>query len=205
MTCAATLNLEICKGATFTRVLRWESSTVLFRAITGITKAAPPVITAVGHGLPDGWRAAITGVLGMTQINAANNPPKNAQYVKAKILTADTVSLSAVDASSFSTYTSGGVLRYNQPVDLAGYTARVHFRDSVASATILLALTTENAGILLDNVLKTITMTISATATAAITWTAAVYDGLELVSPGPDGVVTRLLKGAVSVDEEGTR
>ena len=203
MSCAATHNLEICKGATFTKVLRWESSTIVYKPITGITKAAPPVVTAVGHGVPDGWRVAITNVAGMTELNAANNPPKNSQYIKSKLLSSDTVSLPAIDASGYSTYTSGGVLRYNQPIDLAGYTARVHFRDSVSAATILLALTTENGGILLDNVLKTITMTVSATNTALITWTAAVYDGLEMVSAG--GVVARILKGTVAVDEEGTR
>lgn len=202
MSCAAKLNLEICKGATFSKVLRWESSTVVFKAITGITKAAPPVITAVGHGVPNGWRVAITGVLGMTQINAENNPPKNAQYVKSKLLTVDTVSLPSIDASVYSSYTSGGILRYNQPVDLAGYTARMHIRASQGAAATLLDLTTENSRIALDNTLKTITLTLLATVTAAITWTAGIYD-LELVSAG--GVVTRLLEGAVSVHEEVTR
>ena len=202
MTCAGKVDLEICKGATFSKVLRWESATVVFKPITGITKAAPPVVTAIGHGAPDGWRVAITGVLGMTQINAANNPPKNSQYVKAKLLTADTVSLNAVDASSFSSYTSGGILRYNQPVDLAGYTARMHIRASQAASVTLLELTTENSRIALDNTLKTITLSLLASVTAAITWTTGVYD-LELVSAG--GVVSRLLEGAVNIHQEVTR
>lgn len=195
-------NLRIYKGSTFSKVLRWESGTVVYVAIQGITKAPPPVITATAHGVPDGWRVAITGVLGMTQINAANNPPKNSQYRKSRLLTANTIDLPSIDASSYSTYTSGGILRYNYPVDLAGYTARMHVRGSAGASTTLLELTTENSRIELNNTLKTITLTILATVTAAITWTAGVYD-LELVSAG--GVVTRLVEGAVSVSEEVTR
>lgn len=196
------LDLAICKGATFSKVLRWESSTVVYKTISGITKAAPPVITATSHGAPDGWRVAVTGVLGMTQINAANNPPKNSQYKKATLLSSSTVSLPSIDASGFSTYTSGGILRYNLPIDLSGYTARMHIRAAQAATATLLELTTENSRIALDNTLKTITLTLTATVTAAIDWTAGVYD-LELVSAG--GVVTRLLEGAVSVSEEVTR
>lgn len=201
MTCAAKLNIEICKGTTFLKVLRWESATVVFKPITGITKAAPPVVTATAYGAPDGWRVAVTGVLGMTQINAANNPPKNSQYVKSKLLTANTLELNGVDASGYSAYTSGGILRYNQPVDLASYTARMQIRASQSASVFLLELTSPS-GIALDNTLKTITLTITAAVTAAVTWTAGVYD-LEMVSPG--GVVTRLLEGAVSVVEEVTR
>ncbi|MGH9892810.1 MAG: hypothetical protein ACREA0_12630 [bacterium] len=117
-------------------------------------------------------------------------------------MTANTVELGSIDASGFSTYTSGGILRYNQPTDLAGYTARMHIRATQSAATTLIELTTANSRIALDNVLKTITLTISATDTAAITWTAGVYD-LEMVSAG--GVVTRLLEGSVSISEEVTR
>lgn len=202
MSCAGKQKLEICKGATYLNVLRWESATCVFRTITGITKAAPPVISATGHGVPDGWRVAVTNVLGMTQINAADNPPKTNQYVKSQLITADTLSLKCVDASGFGTYTSGGILRYNLPVDLAGYTARMQVRASQSDAVILLELTTANGGIVIDNILKTITITITATATAAFTFTGGVYD-LEMVAPG--GVVTRLLEGSVVIGEEVTR
>lgn len=202
MTCAAALDIEICKGATLSKTLRWESGTVVFKTISGITKAAPPVVTATAHGAPNGWRVAITNVKGMTQINAANNPPKNNQYHKAANVAANTLELSGVDATGFGTYTSGGILRYNQPVDLTSYTARMQIRATKSAATFLLELTTANGRIALDNTLKTITLTVSATDTAAITWTSGVYD-LELVSPG--GVVTRLVEGAVTVSEEATK
>lgn len=200
--CTATLDLQICLGTTFSRVFRWESGTVIFKVITGITKAAPPIITAIGHGIPDGWRIAITNVLGMPELNAPNNPPKNSQYQKATLLSANTVAVTGVDATGFGAYISGGILWYNQPTDLAGYIARMQIREAVDSASVLLELTSTAGDIVLDNVLKTITLTIDAVDTAALTFTAGVYD-LEMVSPG--GVVTRLLEGAVSVIGEVTR
>ena len=49
-------DLVFKKGETFSRIVRWEADTFAYKAITGITKAAPAVVTAVGHGVPDGWR-----------------------------------------------------------------------------------------------------------------------------------------------------
>jgi hypothetical protein len=57
-------------------------------------------------------------------------------------------------------------------------------------------------GIALDDTVKTILLTISATDTAALTFLAGVYD-LELVSGS--GVVTQILKGNITVDTEVTR
>jgi hypothetical protein len=88
------------------------------------------------------------------------------------------------------------------PVNLTGCTARMHIREELETPTVLLELTTENGGITLGGVAGTITLNISATATALITWTAAVYD-LELIFA--DSTVRRLLAGGVSVSPEITR
>jgi nicotinate-nucleotide pyrophosphorylase len=66
--------------------------------------------------------------------------------------------------------------------------------------TVLLTLTTENGGITLDNVAKTITLFIDAATTAALTWKTGVYD-LEMVS-GAD--VTELYSGKITVTFEVT-
>lgn len=85
-------------------------------------------------------------------------------------------------------------------MDLTGYTARLAVKDKIGG-TVLLSLTTENGGIAIDNVAKTITLTIAATATDDFTWTRGVYD-LELISPA--GVVTALISGKVTVTKEVT-
>lgn len=89
------------------------------------------------------------------------------------------------------------------PVDLTGYSARMQARQTYASATTVLNLTSAGGNIALGGTAGTVVVTISATATAALTapW-AGVYD-LELVSAG--GVVTRLLEGSARVTPEVTR
>lgn len=192
--------LTILQGKTFELPVLWETEPVVYKPITGISAAAPAVVTCVGHGVPDGWRVAIVSAKGMTQINALNTPPKDKDYVIAKVLSADSLELNTVNAAEFKAWTSGGYVQYNTPKDLAGYIARMDIMDK-AGGTVLLALTTENAGIVIDNVTKTITLNISATDTAAITWKKAVYD-LELEST--TGVVTSLLFGTVVVTKEVT-
>jgi hypothetical protein len=200
MTCAANYDVTICKGKTFNHVLRWSSSEYVYKVITSITQAAPAVITAVGHGVPEGWPVAVTAVKGMLQINAKNAPPLPHEYTAATVLSTDTIGLNAVNAALFKPYTSGGVLQYRTPVDLSGYTARMSIKDRTGG-TELLRLDTTNGRIELDNTAKTITLTIDADDTADIDWRRGVYD-LELVSAG--GVVSALLAGIVTVTEEVT-
>jgi hypothetical protein len=88
------------------------------------------------------------------------------------------------------------------PVNLTGYTARMHVRKTHASDTAVLTLTTENGGITLGGALGTIAILATATQTATITIKSGVYD-LELVSGG--GTVTRLLEGSVTITPEVTR
>lgn len=190
----------IAKGKTFARVLRWESAPIVYKPISNITQTAPAVVTATGHGIPNGWRVAITCVKGMTQINAATEPPKDKDYHTATVLTADTVEFNDINAACFKPYVSGGYLQYNTPVDLAGYSARMSIKDKVGG-TELFRLDTTNTRILLDNTAKTITLTISATDTAALTFKKGVFD-LEMESAG--GVVTLLLSGDIVVADEVT-
>ncbi len=89
----------------------------------------------------------------------------------------------------------------NALVNLTGYTARMMIRETIDATSAFITLTTENGGITLGGSAGTITLAISATATAAITQSSGVYD-LELVS---GSTVTRLLAGSVNIDKEVTR
>jgi hypothetical protein len=169
------LNFKVYQGSTFRQVLRWESSAKTYVPITAISKTAPVVVTAVAHGAPLGWRARVAGVAGMKEINDT----ENYRLITAK--TADTVTFNEINAANYATYTSGGILEYNTPVDLTGYTARMQLRSTLDSSTVIQELTTANGGILIDNVYKTITVVLTAAQTAALTFSSAVYS-LELVS-----------------------
>ena len=87
------------------------------------------------------------------------------------------------------------------PVNLTGFIARMHMRETLEADDPFLTLTTENGGITLGGVAGTIQLLASATQTTAITATSGVYD-VELVSGAN---VTRLLEGLVIISPEVTR
>lgn len=200
---AKTVNFTIRQGETWRRIVRWEQGEFVYKPITGITKAAPAVLTVTGHGLVDGWRGAISNVVGMTEINAKNEPPLDPdEYYKLTVNDANTIEINALNTLGFKPYTSGGILRYRPPVDLDGFTARMSFRKKIKDSVSLFDLTTDNGRIALDNVEKTITLLIQDEDTAEFGFTSAVYD-LELVSSG--GEVSILLSGQISVVKNVTR
>lgn len=192
-------NFTILQGDTFTRVVRWETLPFIYKAITGITQAAPVVVTAVGHDLKTGWRAAVVSVRGMKEINAEHSPPRDSEFNQVTVPDADHVSFNMINSSDFDAYTSGGYLQYYTPVSLAGFTARMTIKDR-KGGNVLLTLVSPT-DIALDDTAHTITITITATATAALTWTKGVYD-LELVSGA--GAVTKLYTGSITVSKEVT-
>lgn len=192
--------LDIRQGSTFIFVFRWETTPIVYKPITAVVAQAPVRITAPMHGLPTGWRAAVVSVLGMTHLNAKNVPPRSSDYYPVTIIDANTVELNAVNAAGFSAYISGGYLQFNTPVDLTAYTARMKVKDRIGGTT-LLELTTANAGIAIDEAAKTITLTVTAAASEALTFTRGVYD-LEMVSP--TGIVTAIAQGDFKVSKEVT-
>lgn len=195
-------DLEIHKGSTVTRIVRWAALPYVYTPITAITKAAPAVVTAAGHGLKTGWPAAVVSPGGMRQIKAKRSPPSESDMHRVTVVDANRVSFNDIDSTNFTTYTSGGSLVSYTPVDLAGYTARMMVRSTAeATGDPLLSLVSPT-DIVLDNTEHTITVTIDATTTAAITWEDGVYD-LELVSA--TGVVTKVLSGNVTAINEVTR
>lgn len=91
----------------------------------------------------------------------------------------------------------------NTPVNLTGYTAKLQIREKPEAVNPLIELSTENGGIIFSLVeVGTFTLTISSTATTAITWNTGVYD---LLMIAPDLTVTRLIEGRVTVSKGVTR
>lgn len=195
MTAPVKLNFKMYQGSTFKEVLRRETSTKVYKSITGITKAAPMVVTAVDHGIPVGWRTKITNVVGMTDVNSAD------EYHTVTDTTSNTITINAVNSLGYKDYISGGVLEYNQPYDLTGVTARMQLRGKITDTDYIVELTTENGGIVIDTALKTITIIVSATATAAFTFSSAVYS-MELVK-GTE--VIPFITGNITLEKEVTR
>lgn len=205
-----TYNFTIKKGATHVSTLRWEDpADIRYAPISAITKTAPVVITAVGHGLPDRWRVAVQSVKGMTELNAKASPPALTDYRVGVVVDVDNIKFVEINALDFTAYASGGVLVYNAPIDLTGFTARMQMRPEIDSpdTELIDTLTSTDVrlpehGILIDPVNFTIEIRLGEVETADYTFETAVYD-LEMVSP--DGVVTRLVEGKITTDPEVTR
>jgi hypothetical protein len=196
MSAPGRLHFKIYQGSTFNEIIRWETLLKTYVTITGITKAAPVVITATAHGIPVEWRVKLGNIVGMTELNSSET------YHQVTSTTTDTITLNAVNTLAYKSYVSGGVLEYNTPVNLSGYTARMQIHNKVDSTSSIIELTTENSGIILDNINKTILLKMSASDTSAFNFINAVYS-LELVSSA--GQVTTLISGNVTLVKEVTR
>lgn len=97
----------------------------------------------------------------------------------------------------FQYQTSAGV-----PITLTNYTARMQARPTVSSAVTVMDCTTANGQLVVTANTGTVTLSLTATQSAALDFQTAVYD-LEIVSP--TGVVTRLVEGTVTLSREVTR
>lgn len=189
-------SFKIYQGSTFNEVLRCESSKKIYKPITNITQSAPVVVSVANHGVKDGQRVKITNVGGMIEINSTE------VYHLATVLTVGTIELNNINSIDFKAYTSGGILEYNEPVDLTGCTARMQIREKIDSTTFIKELTTENGGINIDASTSKITIYISAVDTASFEFGSAVYS-LELVYL--DGTVKPLMNGTLTLVKEVTR
>lgn len=192
-----TLELLIPQGKTFSKVFRRASKPFVYAAIASITQGAPARIgTAAPHGLPHGWPVAVVSVKGMRQINAQNDPPASDDYRRCSVVDASTVEFNEVNSADFSAYTSGGFLQFLTPVDLTNCQVRMTVRDRIGGTVLLQKDSSTLGGFVLDNTAKTITFTLTAAETAALTWVRGVYE-IEFVSAGT--VVTVLARGTVTV------
>lgn len=196
----ARINFKVYQGSTFQEVLRWESATKTYATISAISKAAPCVIT-VNSGQPTppvNWRVRVTGVSGMKEINQLSD----SDYYLTSAISSNNITINTINSAAYTTYTSGGIIEWNTPVPLAGYTAKMQIREAIDSSTVILELTTANGGIVIDTTNYTIGINMTSTQTAAFTFINAVYS-LELTNVG--GAVQTFVNGNLSLVPEVTR
>lgn len=210
---SVTTDLTIKQGKTFTLIIRAENKDVIVRkAITAISLASgAPRLTVVAHGLTNGWRAAVTRVLGMKQINADNYPWKDADMRPVTVIDANTIEFNGVtpcdeQGREWDAYTSGGFVEFYQPIDLTGKTARMKIRAKANKDSTLLASSDvadtplDVLTLAVDTAAKTIKLTVKATDTDDFAWKAGYHD-VELVGPTADDVL-ELAAGSVAVSKE---
>ena len=195
----AKLSYKIYQGSTFTETLRWESETKAYMPISAITQAAPCVITTTStHTVPINWRVRVTGVTGMKDIN--NIADDTYYLVTGK--TSNTVTLNQVNSAAYAAYTSGGILSWNLPVPLTGYSALMQIRETLESTTVIAELSTANNRIVIDPINYTISINLPATLTATFNFDSAVYS-MELTDAQSN--VFQFVNGNISLVKEVTR
>jgi hypothetical protein len=193
------INYKIYQGSTFQEIYRWESQTKVYVPIQTISKSAPCVVTTTtAHNLPVGWRFRVVGAGGMKEVNSQGE----STYLATQT-TSNTITINQTNSLSFTAFTSGGVVEYNQPVPLGSYSARMQIRETVDSPDVLYSGTSVNSNhLVLDTVLNTIEVNIPAAVTQAFDFTTAVYS-IELYEPG--GLVIPFLTGNLTLVPEVTR
>lgn len=195
----AKISYKIYQGSTFTETLRWESETKAYMAISNISQSAPCVINTVAtHSVPINWRVRVTGVNGMKDINTISDDA----YYLVTGKTTNTVTLNQVNSAAYAAYTSGGILSWNMPVPLTGYTALMQIRETLESEVVIAELSTSNGGIAIDPINYTITMSLTSAITSTFNFDSAVYS-MELTDG--QGNVFQFLNGSISLVKEVTR
>jgi hypothetical protein len=194
VSCCETKDFCIGSGETFHPVIRWGTTTLASVPITGISQAAPVVVTAVAHGMPNGWSCAVVAAQGVYPINALNYPPRSSDWRKGTVLTADTVQLNAVSSADAVAYKSGGFLVYPTPAVLTGVSVAMTIYDNPGlTGTPLATLTSPAGGVTIDTAGMTINPLLQ---TARLTWSTGYYI---VDATDGNGVVTQLMTGVLTI------
>jgi hypothetical protein len=187
---ATKIDFKIKEGVTFRETLRWESATKVYKPISLIENTAPVRVRAVGHGLTNGWRVLLTGFEGVDGLSRKD-------YYQVSNVTTDTFEINSVNATSLSQYIAKGTVEYNQPINLAGYTAIMQIRSPDENGSLILELTTENGGIVITPAENKIDILVSAAQTSTLSFDKAVY-GLNLIS-GTE--VVNFVNGSITLEQ----
>jgi hypothetical protein len=190
-------DIQVLRGVTWASVLQWLAENQVHKPITGVTIGLPTMVTAPAHGIAGTNRFPvwITGVQGPRALNTADYQCAQTRWVT--VDDADTVAVD-FDSGSLTPYVTGGVLTYNPPIDLTGWTASLAIYTAVGEATPLLTLDNgSNGGITLDalgNIARTLTAEQSTVLGLLNGW-----HKMELTDA--TGAVTRVSEGAFAVTD----
>lgn len=188
------LEITIRRGATAKIPIRIESGLVTYVPITSISKGAPVLVEATAHGLVEGWRAAVTGAVGMTELNSTNNPPENIDLRPVSLVDQDNIKFINLSSAGYRrAHVAGtGYLAYYKPVDLSQYAgARMECKDRVGGNRLALfatagALTDPLDGELeIDNVSKILWLSLTSSVTTIFEFSKCVFD-IELIRTNGD-------------------
>lgn len=181
--------MHIIKGDMYRDELQWATEECVL-VVAAVIPGAPVRFAAPSHGLVDDWPVVIE----------SNRQFSDKDSYAVKVIDSDTLELPSVNGIDFKP--GQAVIRYQKPVDMAGYGVRMTIKDKVGGA-VLLSSATGDIALTIDNTAKKIHRTVGAGITAAITWKRGTYDVEMYVIADPDDV-TKIDADEVTVGTEVT-
>jgi hypothetical protein len=175
------------RGETTDIPIRVEQSGIAHARIAALIVAAPLRVTAPGHGIPDGWRAAIVNARGVGGINARHDPPGDADLRRVRRIDADTLEFPGVNGYGMSGRHAPGTgqIAFYPPLDLGEFSgARMEVKDAPGGRALAIFATPgalandeELAGRLeIDAAGSTIWLRLTATQTEALAFSTGFFD-----------------------------
>jgi hypothetical protein len=129
----------------------------------------------------------------MTAINAANDPPKDKDYLPVSVIDADTLEFNSINAAGYPALVAGsGVLMAKTPVDLTGAAVTMQVRDDTGA----LLFTTTHAQVSYDPISSSINIRIEGAVVETWAFDSATY-AIEAVFQ--DGTVSEFVSGTLTV------
>ena len=179
---------KVVPGTTVSFTYRWGANPFIYLDVS-ISRLTPLRLTATGHGIPDGWSVAIAEFDGISSLQAESWPPGGCDFRPIRAVDANTIEFNTIDAARLSGAAVGdaGVIAYETPVDLSGYTG-VMTIDGVASPI----------SAVLDNTAKTITVTVPVSTTETFSVGTSMSFSLKMTAT-VGGAVTQLDFGTIEV------
>ena len=179
------LTLTIRKGSAENIPIRLEQSAWSYATISAVSQTAPLRISALAHGIPDGWRVAIMNVKAVGDFAAQSNPPKDSDLRSVAVVDPTTVEFNAINGAAFRAHTGTGQLAWHTPVDLNLYVgARMNVRDKVGGA-LLFNWTTDTGELEVDVANDSLWLRLDDLVTEMLTAKNKVFD-IELIRTGGD-------------------
>jgi hypothetical protein len=201
-------DIELPQGSTYRAIARWGVPACTLKAITAISLTAPATLTVPSHGLVNGWPVTIEGADSMEayvrdDLGGATLEPITKHQHSASPVDDDTITLPCVNTLASKAYAGKAALRYNAPVDMAGYAGRLQVRNKAGD--LLISLTSDDGDIIINNTTKTIEVVFMASRTVGATWKSASFALEMYVVIDSKEYVTTVASGEVILIRETVR
>jgi hypothetical protein len=178
MSCGERIDINLCRGSSFSRTLRYSTSKIIYKEVGEIQSSAPAIIECVGHGLVYNWPFVFTSIPKPTVNQSLLTKQKQIEtgaYYLPDVMDQDTFTIKGTDLTAY-TYSGLATIAYHEPFDFTGADAICTMRESEAfTSSVVDELSSEDGSIILDNDDKLIELVMDYQKVSSIEWEEAYY------------------------------